>query len=174
MKPNTPKISAETVRLHLSYDPDTGDIISLTTRNSIRAGEVCGYVERSGYVRIGLFGHRILAHRVAWLLMTGHWPPSLIDHKDRNRANNAWANLRLATHSENCRNAGLSKNNTSGCSGVCWRKHMSRWQATIRLNGKRVSIGHFAEYQDAVTARKNAEMLHFGEFRAVQVSGGAA
>ena len=170
MKPNTPKVSPEMVKANIAYDPDTGELTSLTTRNSIRVGEVCGTVGPDGYIRLGLLGERFLAHRVAWLLMTGHWPTSLVDHKDRNRSNNTWDNLRLATPSDNCRNAKVSKNNTSGCTGVVYRKHLSRWQATIRLNGERVSLGHFAEYQDAAAARRRAERMHFGEFLPVKVA----
>jgi hypothetical protein len=48
---------------------------------------------------------RILrAHRVAWALSTGRWPPDLIDHINRVKRDNRLANLREATHAQNLQN----------------------------------------------------------------------
>jgi hypothetical protein len=44
------------------------------------------------------------AHRIAYALQTGEWPPNEIHHNDHERANNRWANLRSMTHAENMRN----------------------------------------------------------------------
>lgn len=168
--PTNPDIDLAKLRTLIEYDPDSGDFTHIKTRNSVTVGQQCGWIEKNGYVRLRVGKHKILAHRLAWLFMTGHWPSGIIDHADRNRSNNSWSNLRLATARQNAMNAKLQKNNTSGCAGVTWRKHLSRWQATIRISGERVSLGHFAELPDAIAARRAAEEMHYGEFRAVQVA----
>ena len=157
VKPKTPNISEETVRRHLSYDPDTGEIISLTTRNSVRAGDVCGCIEPSGYIRIGLCGERILAHRLAWFLHFGEWPDQQIDHRNRIRSDNRLVNLRDVNAEANAHNSSVRKNCTSGVTGVRWRPHLRQWQATLSRRGRRASLGHFKTIEQATAARKQAE-----------------
>ena len=70
---------------------------SSTGRQVLNAGPL-------GYVRVSLDGATYYAHRLAWLYMTGEWPACQIDHKDRDRANNRWSNLRAATRSQNQHN----------------------------------------------------------------------
>ena len=71
----------------------------------------------------------IMMHR----LIMGHpRKPLEVDHIDHDRANNRWSNLRAASPSINRKNRTLQANNTSGCSGVDWRKQRNRWRASIK------------------------------------------
>jgi hypothetical protein len=58
-----------------------------------------------------------MAHRLAWLLKTGSWPPRFIDQIDGNRSNNRWNNLREATKAENGRNGRLRDTNRTRLKG---------------------------------------------------------
>jgi len=51
-------------------------------------------------------------------------------------------------------------NNTSGVTGVVLTKN-GMWQAHIGLQGKRIWLGTFAIFEEAVEARKKAEELYF-------------
>ena len=51
----------------------------------------------------------------------------------------------------------LLKNNTSGVRGVFWESSSQRWVATISLRGKTKKLGRFANKEDAIRARKEAE-----------------
>jgi hypothetical protein len=51
----------------------------------------------------------------------------------------------------------LPRNNTSGCRGVVWDKRRKRWRAEIKLNGKKVHLGRYDSYEDAMTARRVAD-----------------
>ena len=62
-------------------------------------------------------------------------------------------------------NANLSKNNTSGYTGVTWHKLSQKWQSEIRVDGKKIYLGLFINLEDAIEARKQAEIKYFGEFR---------
>lgn len=86
------------------------------------------------------------------------------DHIDRNPLNNKKENLRLATAEQNARNISLYKNNTSGFMGVGWSKTHSMWRAYIKAEQKHLHLGYFANKDDAIRARLNAEVKYFGEF----------
>ena len=86
------------------------------------------------------------------------------DHINRHRADNRRSNLRPATHAENQWNVGLQRNNKSGFRGVYWNKQLGKWQAQIKVNGKRIHLGYFVDKQDAISARLAAEEKYFGAF----------
>nr|DAQ07322.1 MAG TPA: homing endonuclease [Caudoviricetes sp.] len=89
-----------------------------------------------------------------------------VDHKHgyESRNDNRKSNLRLATRSQNIINVGLKSNNTSGCTGVGWYKHLNKWVARITVNGNKIHLGVFNNFDDAVAARKAAEEKYFGEW----------
>lgn len=51
----------------------------------------------------------------------------------------------------------LHKNNTSGCTGVCYNQKRQKWQAYIDFQKKRYFLGVYDVCEDAVNARKKAE-----------------
>lgn len=57
----------------------------------------------------------------------------VVDHINRNPADNRRCNLRICTQFENNKNR---SNNTSGITGVTWRSRSKKWRATIMKNGK--------------------------------------
>lgn len=135
VKRKTPDtLTVAEVKEELHYDPLTGDWTWL--ENTRLAGKKAGYTAKSdGYVRIWLKGKRYLAHRLAWFYMTGEWPIE-IDHKDRNRSNNEFGNLRNVTTSENHRNMPMSPRNTSGVNGISYCKRDKLWVAYCNYNGE--------------------------------------
>jgi len=106
-------------------------------------------------------------------------PPSKeieVDHKNRNILDNRRDNLRLATRSQNGRNRGLQKNNTSGYCGVRWRKDRSTWSAFIKHHGKNVALGCFSTKEEAAAAYNEKAIALHGEFAVLNeilVKGGA-
>ena len=90
-----------------------------------------------------------------------------VDHKDRCKTNNHLSNLRWATQTENLQNASMKSNNTSGVIGVSWDKKNNKWRVRIHVNGVHKNLGSFTSKDDAITARSNAEIQYFGEFRAI-------
>jgi hypothetical protein len=95
--------------------------------------------------------------------MTGEWPSGVIDHKDLNKANNKWTNLRDVTESINSRNAPLHKLNVSGVSGVSWDSVNKKWHTSIHVDGKMLWLGRFISLEDAISTRMAAEKEHWGE-----------
>jgi hypothetical protein len=93
----------------------------------------------------------------------------LVDHINWNKLDNTRSNLRLCSQSENCRNRGPQKDNTSGVKGLNYDKQRNRWIAQIKLHGKRYKKSFFCKkYPDAKDLaiqwlKENREKLH-GEF----------
>lgn len=52
-------------------------------------------------------------------------------------------------------------NNTSGVKGVSWNKEKGAWDAYINIHGKRIRLGRYTKFEDAVKARKRAEEEYF-------------
>lgn len=112
-----------------------------------------------GHRYAGIFGVKYLAHRVAWKMAYGTDPIG-IDHIDGDPTNNRLSNLREAPQSVNGKNARVRKNNTSGVMGVCWAQRLSKWVAQINVDYRKIHLGVFEEFDDAVAARKAAEIAH--------------
>ncbi|AHN83416.1 HNH endonuclease [Escherichia phage Bp4] len=83
-----------------------------------------------------------------------------IDHLDHNRVNNLLSNFRLVDSRTNTRNQKKRVTNSSGVTGVYWHKRDSIWYAAISDGTRLVSLGTFADKQDAIDARKAAEKLY--------------
>lgn len=86
-----------------------------------------------------------------------------IDHINGDKLDNRQANLRQCTNQQNGCNRGKTAKNTSGFKGVSPCEY-GRWQAGIRVNGKRLHLGHFLKKEDAAEAYKAAAIKLHGEF----------
>lgn len=145
-------LTADKARSLLDYDPETGLLRWKRPRGASRSGWIAGTTDRKGYKMIGLCRKRYLVHRVAWLLMTGDWPPDQVDHINGCHDDNRWSNLRSATNGQNQENAALRCTNKSGFRGVDWYKRDNRWRAQITHNGIRKTLGYFDAPEDAHAA----------------------
>jgi hypothetical protein len=110
-------------------------------------------------------GHIFRAHRLAWWFVKGELPSEL-DHKNGIRSDNRWRNLRLVTRTQNNINPvnRLRSDNKSGHRGVSWKTHRSGrscWHARITVNGRIILLGDYADLDQAVAARKEAERRYF-------------
>jgi hypothetical protein len=85
----------------------------------------------------------------------------LVDHEDGDGLNNQQYNLRPATISQNLRN-GRAQEVTSIYKGV--GLHRGRWRARIYVDGRRLSLGYFADEPAAGRAYDAAAREHFGVF----------
>lgn len=89
-----------------------------------------------------------------------------IDHINGNTLDNRKSNLRKCSNSDNLKNrVRLPSNNTSGIIGVRFRSDRQKWYAEIKANGVVHRLGSFLHKEDAINARKNAEIKYFGEYK---------
>ena len=159
-------LSPEFIREIFSYEKDTGILRWKTCfTKRIQIGKAVGWIDEQGRIKIRIFGKDYMAHRLIWVWMTGKWPEYEIDHRDEVKSNNRWKNLREATPSQNHRNRGPQKNNTSGYKGVTYVAHRKRYIAGVKLNGYRHNLGSFMTAEEAYFAYcKAAARLHGKEF----------
>jgi hypothetical protein len=152
----------------LNYDPETGEFTWLVSAGRrVRVGDVAGYQRPDGYCRIQIDGRNYRAHRLAWLHMTGEWPPHQIDHINGDPSDNRTSNLRPATHSQNMANSRKPRHNTSGFKGVSWQAAQRKWVASLKVNGRTRFLGRFDCPAAAHAAYVAAAVKHSGEFARV-------
>ena len=146
----------------LDYDPETGVFRWLVATGGRVIGQAAGSRHCKGYLRIRVDGEQYLAHRLAWLYVTGEWPDRALDHINGDKMDNRIANLRLASASENNMNVSARRSNKTGLKGVF--PVGKRYMAQIRANGKVHYIGRFATPEEAHQAYlQRARELH-GDF----------
>jgi len=120
-------------------------------------GKIAGSTHISGYRRIVLNKRTYKAHRLAFLYVSGRFPPDQVDHINGNRADNSFSNLREVCGFENARNLSIGKKNTSGVLGVSRNSRDCTWYASITTNGKYHHLGTFEDFFEACCTRKSAE-----------------
>lgn len=154
------------IREVLEYNPITGEFFWLKSGHGISPGDVAGSVYANGYRYIQIEGEDYRAGRLAWFFVTGTDPVAFIDHKNKDRDDNRFENLREATNSENQANAWWSTN-TSGFKGVSWQKSRGQWAAAITVDGKAKFLGRFKTRVEAAKAYRAAAIEAWGEFATV-------
>lgn len=143
----------------LAYDPETGDFTWLVDGRRCTAGQIAGHRNLvNKYLRIWVGGCSYYGHILAWFYMTRRWSVEEIDHKDTDKTNNKWDNLREATRVQNTRNANCRFNNKSGFKGVS--KKGNSFRAVI----ERDHLGMFTTAQEAAAAYDLEAIKRFGKF----------
>jgi hypothetical protein len=121
-------LTSDFARSILTYDPNTG--ICRWKKNN----KIAGSLTEDGYIRVTIKYRRYMLHRIIWLIVTGQYPVYDVDHRNTNRSNNRWKNLRDATRSQNIANSNLYSTNKSGLKGVRWRENEQAYSAQITAN----------------------------------------
>lgn len=70
-------------------------------------------------------------------------------------------NIQHNTNFQIIENPAPPKNNRSGQKGVWWDEQRGTWESYINVHGKRIHLGRYPYYDDAVKARKRAEDEYF-------------
>lgn len=131
------------------------------------------WVKQDGYLCIDLVRRPKRISKLIHVMVAECFIPNpknkpYVDHINNNKEDNRVENLRWVTNSENQMNMiNPRKSNTSGCIGIHSRKYNGKhvsWRVRLGLNNKRINIGDFKDYEDAVKARHEAEKKYFGEF----------
>lgn len=167
------------LRRLIDYDPATGEmrwkerpVWMFAARPKHRARVVNSWNKKysgkpcfsskdfDGYLFGSLFWTNYKAHRVAYAWFHGNWPKGHIDHINGIRSDNRINNLRDVSRSQNQMNMGAPSDNTSGVVGVCWNRRKSLWVSSITAYRRTYHLGYYERFEDAVAARKAAEIKH--------------
>ena len=120
---------------------------------------------KDGHVRAFVNGRQVELARYI-LEQNGVYIPEdkVVDHIDINPLNNRKYNLRICSFRENRMNHSLFKSNSSGYSGVSYRKDKDQWIARITIDYERLFLGYFDTKEEAIRARQEAEEKYYGEY----------
>ena len=135
-------------------------------RRRIKAGDEAGFLNNTGYWRVGLLGKQFLCHRIVWELHHGVIPAGcVIDHVDKNPQNNQIGNLRLCTQLENNWNQTTNRIGVSSqYKGVHWHSSSGKWRSRIRFEGKSKHLGCYSCEVEAAKAYNVAALQIHGEY----------
>ena len=121
--------------------------------------ELKGWVNKvNGYRLVGINKKDYSYHRVVYFLHNQEWDihdscrDNSIDHIDRNKLNNSIENLRVVTHQQNAWNRDVK--------GYSFIKASGKYQAQIRVDGKKKYLGMFVREDDARDAYQNAKKIY--------------
>lgn len=149
------------------YNPETGSLRWRVAHRGTWAGSEAGYLAKQGGIQVGVDGKLYYGHCIIWLLVTGRWPESPIDHKNCDSSDNRWENLRKCTHKQNAANSRRHRDRKDDLpKGVYLdsRPLRRRYYARVFVNGKLEHLGYFSSPEEASTAYiKRAVAVH-GEF----------
>jgi hypothetical protein len=154
-------LTQKRLRELLFYDLDAGYFMWLkVTTFRTHPGAIAGTVNANGYVVIGVDGEPFYAHRLAHFYLRGRWPRREIDHRNLDKSDNTWDNIRPATRGENQQNAPLraQPNSRSGKRGVYARGR--RWCAKINVNKRQYHLGTFDTRSQAYAAYVAAKPIY--------------
>ena len=158
----------EELKEFLDYNPDTGIFTWIKKLcKKIKVGQEAGSKHPKGYISIQFKGQLYLSHRIAYYMYHGVDPlEKMVDHKHNPKTNNKIDNLRLANNAQNqMHRVNLNRNNTSGVIGVYWNKKAKKWYSKIYYHSSQKHLGYFINKEDAIKARREAEIKYFGDFR---------
>lgn len=150
-------LTKESLEKIFRYDPHTGNLYYLNKSYSGDKDKIAGY-KHDGYLAVSIGRKEYLVHRIIWLMQTGKWPIE-VDHIDHNRSNNKWENLREVRPQEQQRNMKKRRNNTSGVQGIRILPS-GKFCAYIMVNRVQISLGSYISLDDAIKARKDAEVFY--------------
>lgn len=141
---------------------NSGKVFMIDKEDFEKVKDYCWRFSVNGYVVANskdLTNSTINIHR----LILNPNKDEIVDHKDWNKADNRKLNLRVCSKSQNNVNIKRKKNNTSGYTGVKLNKQ-GNWVAQISFNNKRIHLGTYDNFYQAVQIRHKAEILMHQEF----------
>ena len=127
--------------------------------NSRNTKSPAGNISTLGYITIRIDKKLYYAHRLAFLYTEGYIPEHDVHHKNGKRSDNRWENLEHVTKSCHRKKDSISKNNTSGVTGVS-KDSCGFWYSRIWHNNNKIYLGYFKTFDAAVKARYEAEQKY--------------
>lgn len=118
------------------------------------------YAVRHGRMSVDGNRNHIYLHRVILGLPPGRRP--LVDHRNGDGLDCRRSNLRETNPTINSRNSKIRSDNTSGHMGVARMTTLGVWRATITVDGRVKNLGDYRNLNDAVEARRKAEIQQWG------------
>ena len=171
--PKTLSLTIERLIEHSTYNKETGVFTANQASARKKIGDPIGRINSHGYMQISIDGVLHMAHRLAWMHVHLSHPAMDIDHRNLNKADNRFSNLRMASEIENGYNIPMKATNKAGFKGVYMRKKTGSWCAECKVNKKKYWLGTYKTAQEAGKAYDDFAKANHGDFYFQGGSGGA-
>lgn len=156
--------SREILSRYFDYNPETGLFHWKVTIGRVKPGDIAGTKTPQGHLVIRLAGNTYMAHRLAWLFATGHWPHRKVRHRNGDPTDNRFANIvvlePLRDRDPITRKPVEYKHNqklSHGVFKVTFHKlGITMYQANAMMRGESVFLGRFETEEEAKAAFTNA------------------
>lgn len=115
------------------------------------------------------YGYRGITICDKWLRFNGFYedmgdrPEGMTLERIDNNKGYYKGNCKWVSYKDQCRNRRMPINNTSKHVGVAYRESYGKYYANIGFEGKRIHLGYFKNFEEAVKARKEAELKYWGK-----------
>ena len=129
------------------------------------------FVDKSGrdWKKLDLTGQRFgsltvlrpagnIGNRTAWACRCDCGQESIVSTSSLRTGHTKTCGCHHGICLEQFQNRKVFKNNTSGVPGVEWLPREQKWKATICFRRKRYFLGQYYSFEEAVKARKEAEV----------------
>ena len=112
--------------------------------------------------RKGLYAQKRVNKKIIYLhRYIMNFPNEVVDHINHNTLDNRKNNLRITSNANNLRNGTVRTNNKSGITGVSYDKKRKKYVSSIKVYYKTINLGRFDTIEEAIKARKNAEVKYW-------------
>jgi HNH endonuclease len=149
------------------YNPESGELTREVSTRAGFSGKIITRKNSDGYVIVSIDRRLFRSHRIIWAMQTGEWLPAdvEIDHRNNNRADNSWKNLRKATKGQNGWNRPRARRDSrSGIKGVRFRVDRQKYLVVFKVGGRLRKFGQFPTIEEAAARAKQVECDLHGEF----------
>ena len=125
--------------------------------------DYCWHINNKGYLACAIGNKKyILMHKLILNLINDNTFD--IDHIKHKNNDNRKSEIRIVNRTQNQMNLSIKSNNTSGVTGVNYDIVHCKWVSRIQLNHKRIVLGYFNNFNEAIEVRKKAEEKYFGKY----------
>lgn len=156
-------IDQTTLKSLLDYDEFTGLFTwKIKTKNGFPPGSIAGGISNYGYRVICIDYIVYSAHRLAFIWMIGE-APLVVDHKNGDKSDNRWVNLRAATNTSNRLNTKARSSNRLGIKGVSLLPSGKYSARVTPITGPLISR-NFETVEEAIEFVEKHRRIEHGDF----------
>lgn len=128
-----------------TYNPETGKIYGMKGREIKN--------KNNGYI---FLKYNLKGHHFAWYMTYGNVDFEMLDHSNRDRADNRISNLRILNRQ--------GQNENTNSKGYCWDKSSNKWMAKISINYKTIFLGRYDTEEESRQAYLSAKLKYHSSF----------
>jgi hypothetical protein len=160
-KPLKEAMDADYLKSSFSYRD--GRLYWKESKRGVNGGEEAGSMGVNGRWFVCVCGHSIRRARIIWIMHHGKLASNLyVMNRNGDKLDDRIENLIICNKYQISLTDKLSRNNTTGHTGVSYVRRLNKYKAVLRLYGKDNYLGLFDTVEAASEAYRRAKVMHLG------------